>query len=253
MSITRASGVLLLLLATACPREARRPPVARPESPAAPASAAPASPAPASAAPAGAAPPAPGMRLTVTETNQAKEQECSRADLLIELLGSDGKAVGEETLAGECHGACTPAAKRAGEREVRRIERAIERGEASDSELDYNFTGCQFSGAKPGRVERVGDRDVALLVDHYIGAHDVEQDRYLLATEVCGALFVSEPFAETYVAGWTLDELSLALSSDGRELRVEGAREESRDVLYRLTFPSQCPGEPVTEVVQSDE
>ena len=242
MSIARVSGVLLLLLATGCLRQERRPVAARPESPASSASPAPAGPP---------VPQAPRLRLIVTETNQVNEQECSRADLQIELVGSDGKTVYEETLAGECHGACTPAAKRAGERQVREIERAIERGEASDSELDYNFTGCLFSGPRPGRIERVGDRDVALLVDHYLGAHDVEQDRYLLATEVCGALFVSEPFAETYVAGWTLDELSLALSPDGRELRVEGSREGWSGVLYRLTFPSQCPGEPVTEVVES--
>ena len=70
---------------------------------------------------------------------------------------------------------------------------------------------------------------------------------------VCGALFVSEPFAETYSAAWTLDELSLALSPDGRELRIEGAREESNGVSYRLTFPSTCPGVPLTEDVHSGE
>jgi hypothetical protein len=198
-------------------------------------------------------PPAPGLRLTVTETNQVNEQECSRADLSIKLVASDGKTVDEETLAGECHGACTPAAKRAGVRQVRKIERAIARGEASDSELDYNFTGCLFSGPRPGRIDRAGGRDVALLVDHHIGAHGVDQDRYRLAIEVCGALFVSEPLAETYSTDWTLDELSLVLSPDGRELRVEGAREQWSGVLYRLTFPSQCPGAPLAEVVHSGE
>lgn len=198
-------------------------------------------------------PPAPGLRLTVTETNQVKEQECSRADLLLELAGSDGKTVDEETLDGACHGACTRAAKRAGARQVREIEQAIERGEASDSELDYDFTGCVFSGPQPGRIERIGGRDVAVLIDHYIGAHDVDQDRYRLATEVCDVLFVSEPFAETYSTGWTLDQLSLVLSPDGRELRVEGAREQWRGVIYRLTFPSICPGSPLTEDVHSGE
>jgi len=270
MSITRACGVLVLVLMAACPRTERRPPAARPESPASSASPAPVGPTPAgpraaAARPAGTSPsaspgasgppvpPTPGLGITVTETNQATEQECSRADLRIALVGSDGKAVDEETLDGTCHGACTRAAKRAGARQVRELEQAIARGEASDSELDYNFTGCLFSGPRPGRIERVGDRDLALLIEHYIGAHDVAQDSYRLATEVCGALFVSEPFGETYTEGWTIDELSLALSPDGRTLGVEAARGEWRSVIYRLTFPTRCPGSPLTEDIPGDE
>jgi hypothetical protein len=182
----------------------------------------------------------PNVQLRVTVVPRGKRQECALHDVVVELR-RDRKVLGQQVLDGECKGACTAEEKRNGKAELARIQKAIDSGEASESETDYNFTDCVFSGPNPGRIDRVGDRDVALLVDHYIGAHDVDKDRYRLAVEVCGDLYVSDTFGGTYAGSWRLDELRVRASSDGSQLVVDGKSDRWTGVVFRLTLPT-CPG-----------
>ncbi len=195
-------------------------------------------------------PASPGLHLEVKDKPRGKRQECRLHDLIVRLV--DGKkAIGEEVLEGECHGACTAADKRAGEAQFAEIQKAIESGEASESQTDYNFTDCIFVGPNPGRIDRVGDRDVALLVDHYIGAHDIDKDQYRLALEICGALYFSETFGATYVSSWSLAELSVHETAERRQIIVDGKNDRWRGVVFRLTLPT-CPGQPKGEVLETE-
>ena len=189
-------------------------------------------------------PPVRDVRLVVTERRVARQEECERFDTHLRLGTRD------ETLVGECVGACTKAEKREGRAELERIRRAIARGDASESELDYNFTECDYTGARPGRVDRVGDRDVALLVDHYLKPHGIPGIRFRIALEVCGDVFVSKEFGAEGIGSWSLDQVGVRESTDHREILVAGARDVWRGVLYRLTLP-ECPGKPVEDEVDS--
>ena len=191
-----------------------------------------------------------GGELRVTVVPHGKRQECELHDVAIELR-RDRKVLGQQVLDGECKGACTAEEKRNGKAELARIQKAIDSGEASESETDYNFTDCVFSGPNPGRIDRVGDRDVALLVDHYIGAHDIDKDQYRLAVEVCGDLYVSETFGGTYAGSWRLEELRVRASSDGSQLVVDGKSDRWTGVVFRLTLPT-CPGVATGQAIETE-
>ncbi|MBL0213724.1 MAG: hypothetical protein IPQ07_07565 [Myxococcales bacterium] len=195
-------------------------------------------------------PAAPGLHVEVKEKARGKRQECRLHDVIVRL--TDGKqTIEEQVLEGECHGACTAADKRAGEAQLAEIQKAIDSGEASESQTDYNFTDCIYSGPNPGRIDRVGDRDVALLVDHYIGAHDIDKDQYRIALEICGALYLSGTFGGTYVGAWALGELSLRETVDRRQIIVDGKSDRWRGVVFRLTLPT-CPGQPTGQALESE-
>lgn len=181
-----------------------------------------------------------GLRLTVNEKARKPQFECRLHDLVIRVL--DGKrTIAEEVIEGECHGRCTAKERREGGEQLQDIEAQIARGEASDSQTDYNFTECMFSGPNPGRIDQVGDRDVAIFIDHYIGPHDVAKNRFQLALEVCGALHVTKPFGDTYAGGWALTELTLRETADKQTIVVDGTSSSYRGVVFRLQLPA-CPG-----------
>jgi hypothetical protein len=189
-----------------------------------------------------------GLTLTVTEKAKKKQFECDNHDVVVRL--ANGKTViGEEVLGGECHGPCTAAEQREGRAALARIEKEIEAGTASESQTDYNFTECMFSGPNVGRIDKVGDRQVALIANHYIGAHDVDKDAYQLALEVCGALHLTETFGGMYAGSWGLDQLNIRELDD--QIIVDGKSEKWRGVVFRLTLPA-CPGAPEEQAIQTE-
>ena len=189
-----------------------------------------------------------GLTLAVTEKAKKTQYECANHDVVVRLMSGD-KKLGEEILEGECHGACTAAEQREGRKQVAEIEARIESGESSVSELDYNFTQCIFAGPNAGRIDKVGGREVALIADHYIGAHDIDKDRFKLALEVCGELHVTQEFGQQHTSSWKLEELSIHESPDKQSLVVEGKSDRWTGVLFRLRLPA-CPGTPDEESVE---
>lgn len=199
-------------------------------------------------------PPAPaldGARLVVVDRRPRKLAPCDGVEAEVRLERA-GRAIARERLGGECSGACDEAAQRAGQDELDELQAQVDRGEVSQSVTDYNFTSCLWSGTRAGTLAHPADRDVAILVEGYLGPHDLDQVRYVLATEVCGALYLSPSFAATYSRDFPLDSLTLAASPDGRELIVSGAIDVWRGVLLRVTLPVTCPGEAVAETVDPE-
>ena len=191
-----------------------------------------------------------GLELTVAEKARKPQFECDLHDLVIRL--ADGKKqIGEEVIEGECHGPCTAKEQREGRAQLAEIEAAIARGEASESQTDYNFTQCMFTGPSAGRIDRVGDRDVALFIDHYIGPHDVDKDRYQLALEVCGALHVTQTFGGMYSTSWRLEELTIRESADKQMILVDGKSDRWRGVVFRMSLP-ECPGTPDEQAIETE-
>jgi hypothetical protein len=190
------------------------------------------------------------LHVVVDDINAKDVFECHRSDARIRLVRGK-EIVDEQQLESKCTGACTNAERRAGAAELARIEKAIQRGEATESQTDYNFTDCLLEGTRAGRIERVGDRDVAILLEHYIGPHDVDKDRFLVAFEVCGKLHVSSPFGGRYAGGWTLAEIHVQLSADQRELQVLGASDTWRGIIYRASLPA-CPGDATEEINETE-
>ena len=195
-------------------------------------------------------PPAKGMQIVVTEKLRKQQHECSRIDLIVRLTNGEA-IVDEEIYEGDCQGACTAAEKREGEKTIKEIERRIARGESTESELDYDFTGCMFVGHVAGRIDRVGERQVAIFAEKSIGPHSTEQTTHMLAFEVCGELFVSQGFGLRYSGGWQLGELTVDESPDKREIRVRAANDSWRGFIYRATLP-ECPGSPDERVQEAD-
>lgn len=189
-----------------------------------------------------------GLTLTVAEKARKQQFECANHDVIVRLL--DGKKViGEEILAGECHGPCTAAEQREGRARLAEIEKAIEDGTASESETDYNFTDCMFSGPNVGRIDKLGDRQVALIANHYIGAHDIDKDSYQLALEVCGQLHLTGLFGGMYAGSWGLDELHVR-ERDGI-IHVEVDTDRWHGAVFRLTLPA-CPGTPEEQSFETE-
>lgn len=200
-----------------------------------------------------AAPPTPaqaGFEIVVTEKPRKASFECARVDLDVQLVRGED-VVGEQAFTGECTGACTAGERRAGAKMVREIEARIARGEATDSELDYDFTSCFFAGHRAGRIDTVGARRVAIFAEQTMGAHSTVVTSHKLAFEACGALFVSQAFGGTYVGGWPLDALTVEESPDHREVRVRAEREGWRGFLYRATLPA-CPAAVSERVLEGE-
>lgn len=196
------------------------------------------------------APPTAGAALSARDLHPRGLRACAGIEAELRLT-IGGRPIATERFEGECSGACDAAAKRAGQDALDELQDRIDRGEASQGETDYNFTDCMWAGTRIGRRERVGDRDVVILVHHYIGEHDVDQDAYAIATEMCGALFISSSFGGTYGLDFPLAGLALTTAADGRQLVVSGANTEWRGVLLRVTLPAACPGEPLEAVTDS--
>jgi hypothetical protein len=189
-----------------------------------------------------------GPTLTVTEKPRKKQFECANHDVVVRLTNGT-TVLGEAVLEGECHGPCTADEQREGRAHLREIEREIEAGTASESQTDYNFTECMFAGPNLGRIDKVGDRDVALIANHYIGAHDIDKDAWQLALEVCGGLHVTGTFGGMYAGSWALDQLRVREANG--QIIVDGNSDKWRGVVFRLTLPA-CPGTPEEQAIDTE-
>jgi hypothetical protein len=191
-----------------------------------------------------------GLHLTVDVQRRKSQFECDNQDVVVRL--SKGEAsIAKKVIKGACEGACTAAAKLKGEKTRDAIERRIDRGAGVDDELDFRFSDCIFEGPMAGRIDQAGDRDVALLIDHYIGPHDIDEDRYRLALEICGKVYVTGPFGEIYSNNWAIDDLTVSETDDGRQIVVEADSDRFSGVIFRLTLPV-CPAKPIEQVRDAD-
>ncbi|MBL9013183.1 MAG: hypothetical protein JNL83_03350 [Myxococcales bacterium] len=195
-------------------------------------------------------PAAPGLTLTVTEKAKKTQFECKNRDLVIRLAKGE-EHLAEEVVEGECHGACTAKERRDGQRQLDEIQKRIDEGDGSQSETDYNFTQCIYAGPIAGRLDKVAGRDIALFADHYIGAHDIDNDRWRLALEVCGQLHVTRSFGERYAGSWGEKELVIREFPDQRMIVVEGRSDRWTGTVFRLALPA-CPGTPVEESIDTE-
>jgi hypothetical protein len=193
-----------------------------------------------------ATPPTEAIKIAAAEVDRGMQEECELHDVAITLTGGEPDT---EVLAGQCTGACTPEEKREGEAQVKEIEAAIDAGEASDSQLDYNFTDCMWSGPSVVRSERIGGRDVVLIEDTFIGPHDVDGRQYQLALAVCGELYVSQSFGRMYMGSFDRSELTIRASADQQQIIVSARTDYFDGVLYRMRLPA-CPAKPVESVTE---
>lgn len=173
--------------------------------------------------------------LKVEKVDAEEIFECQRHDLAVRIM-DNGKVTDEVIVSGACEGACTAEDKAAGEAQLAEIEAAIERGESTESELDYDFTGCTFYGAELGRTDEVGGRWLAILQGHHQGAHDIPNRYYQLATELCGKVFVSAEFGTTYANRWSLEDLKVAAAGDAITVTVDN--DGTPLELYTVRFPA---------------
>lgn len=179
--------------------------------------------------------PAPG--LAITETGTDRLAACGGHDLSLRVGDR------ETVIEGSCHGACTPEEKAAGQAAIDEIRARIDAGEASESELDYNFTECLFHGTRLGRHVQAAGRELALLEGTAPGPHDTSIVHYQLATEVCGEPFLGTEFGATYTNRWTLDDLHVTAEDDSTVVvTVDDGGTAPRE-LYRVTFTGCSPEE----------
>ncbi|HTL38552.1 MAG TPA: hypothetical protein VL326_35725 [Kofleriaceae bacterium] len=201
--------------------------------------------------PADAAAPTPalaGAHLRLNHFDLPPQAECARTRMVLQLIDKSKHVIDELKENSTCAGACTAKEKSDAEAEVARIEELIDAEKTTPSELDYNFTGCLETGLGDIEVVRnVGGRDVALITDRYLGPHDGVYDRYELALEICGTIWVSDTFGELMAHSWPMERLSI--QSDGpNEIVVQGVGEsdDGGGTLLDLRMPA-CPGVPVQQ------
>jgi hypothetical protein len=189
--------------------------------------------------------PAAAAKLVVTSKKRPNQMECERVDVIAKLQ-RDTEALDEKLLEAQCQGACTPAEKREGAKALAEIQKRIEKGEASESETDYNFTDCISVGHRFERTVRAGERDVAIIAERYLGPHSVERTRYHLALEVCGKIFLGDAFAEVNLGQYKHEDFTLRETNG--VIEVSSANEWYTGVVYRLTLPV-CPAAPTQQVL----
>jgi hypothetical protein len=125
-----------------------------------------------------------GTRLTVVAGDPQRVMECRVRSTAVQLRRGP-ELLDEVAFAGECHGACTPKQKAEGEAQVKRIEAAIAHGEATESELDYNFSACL--GVEVAHVEHHDELGpIAWVYAQHLGPHDVTTTRLHLVGPGCG-------------------------------------------------------------------
>jgi hypothetical protein len=183
------------------------------------------------------------LRIDVRVKAERPEAECERSTVTVRLVDKSKTVVQEWQETSTCQGACTAADKREGEAQVRATERAIDKGDSTSSELDYNFTSCLETGYGEYRKFRnIRGRDVVIFTDRYLGPHDGQYHRLRAIFEVCGQLFVSNTFAEHMAYSWDIDEVRPKADGDG-VLLVIGEHEDKTGTLLRVELPP-CPGIP---------
>lgn len=197
--------------------------------------------------PADAAGPTPalrGARLSIKPVDDGHRDECDIQSLHIRLIRR-GHLVDEDVETSTCAGACDADAKHDGQEQVDHLEALVAAGSASLGELDYNFTHCLETGVADYTITNdIDGRDVALIADRYIGPHDQVDTRYLLATEVCGKIYVSQPFGEVQSHSWPMERLAVKSEHDN-EILVVGTGDTS-GTLFRMRMPA-CPGTPTED------
>ncbi|HZI10333.1 MAG TPA: hypothetical protein VE153_08035 [Myxococcus sp.] len=126
--------------------------------------------------------------------------ECTTHDLILRLV-HEGHVLAEETLPGQCVGVCTEEAQRKGREELEELQKAVKRGEESNSALDYNFTECMtFAPSFVWALDGLGN-PLLLITDPEGAAHDFIKSPLRLVGVGCGRLAVSKGFmgAEAYL------------------------------------------------------
>lgn len=110
-------------------------------------------------------------RAVVVSGDARTAMECRTRSTVVQLRRGP-ELLDEVYFEGECLGACTAKAKAEGKAMVKEIEAAIRRGDATESQLDYNFTGCFANEASaPERFEALGPIFTILVAKP--GPHDV--------------------------------------------------------------------------------
>jgi len=183
--------------------------------------------------------PATGV-LSAAQVDRPKRSECAPHDVVLRLTVDDAVRT-TVTLEGSCTGACTPAQKRAGAAEKTRIEREIAEGTTDPAAANYRFTGCAFVGFELDEVQTDNGREIAILREHYQEAHDIDVTRLRVAFEVCGDIYVSDPFRVNTSEPWQVPRLRVAVERD--VLVVRALADHGADVVLRLALPA-CPGVP---------
>jgi len=197
--------------------------------------------------PADAAGPTPplAVRLRIRNKDESSVAECNRNTLTFSLVDKSKNIVDTRTETSTCSGACDAQAKRDGAAQVDALEEALRKDpDMTPSVLDYDFTGCLAAGLHEYRTVRVAGRDIAILLDDYVGPHTHVDHALRLALEVCGKVFIGEQFAEYPPSYWGLDNVVVA--KDGDAAIVVNSTDEKRGTLYRLRFPA-CPATPSEE------
>ena len=197
--------------------------------------------------PADAAGPTPalaGARLRMYSFDLPSQAECARTRLVLTLFDKSKNVLDEMKENSTCSGACTDKEKQEGADQLEALDKAIDDGKAFPGETDYNFTGCLETGLGTAKLfHKIAGRDVALITDRYIGPHDGVYDRYKLALEVCGKIYVSETFGEIQSHNWPIEDLDV--TSDGASevyvQTIEGSNASA--TMFRLRLPA-CPGTP---------
>lgn len=114
-------------------------------------------------------------------------------DLLLRYYRGE-RYVDDHRFEAKCAGACTSEERREGEEHVDEVERRIRRGEAFESELDYNFTDCIVLEPSVARqLDGIG-RLGLLILEEKLGAHDIEGEAGRLVTVGCGDIHVTDRF-----------------------------------------------------------
>lgn len=196
--------------------------------------------------------------LTLSGSTRAHEVppeqagRCAPRDVVVRL-GRAGAAPTEVVVEGECLGACTDEEVEAGEAALAEAEADVAAG-GSDSQLDYNFTGCDVVSPTLVRIDAIDDLPVALVASQVRGPHDQLQTVYhvVVPAPACGQLYVSGPMAASYVGHW--DPAWLHLSGRGGAVAVDGVPPDhtgepvplwrgrvDRCPLTELEFPGDLP------------
>jgi len=192
------------------------------------------------------APPPVATALEVTEVERGAEMECAKHDLAIRQLAR-GEVVAAQAIEGECHGACTPEDKAAGQKALDEANAEVAAGE-TESVLDYNFTDCYFTGAALARLDTVDGQPTALIAGEHTGPHDIPNRYFRIATLRCGHLFLSEEFGATYANSWNATQLVVAPSPHGLIVTARFVPTAPVQELYRVEFDLACTADPVEHV-----
>lgn len=166
---------------------------------------------------------------------------------LVRLVDERG-VLDDKLFASECTGACTEEAKERGRERRAEIEALIEEGEATTSQLDYNFTECIEMGHRVAVAFDELQRPLLVLESDELGPHDQIYPEARLITAGCAEVQVSEAFENPSWPAHTQDftEIEVAASQGGEDVRFVL---EMPDVGTVRDDPEAEPMAPMMEAV----